>query len=330
MKPMKQLAALALAATFAQPVLAGVEEALDHHILPGFAAFAEAADDLGQAAARDCRADNLAPAYHHAYDAWMQVADLRLGPSETGALSIAFWPDTRGFTRRTLSQLINDQDPVAHHPDDYAEVSIAARGFFALDMLLFDPAFAYQPGSYTCALVEAIALDLADQAEALDHAWRDDFAPVLRSAGEAGNATYLDRGEALRALYTQLLSGVEFTADQRLGRPMGTFDAPRPARAEAWRSARSLRNVLLSVDAAGALAHTLATGDLPGTDAATARIHALAEGISDPGFQDVTDPQARLRVEILQQAVRGLNDAIEAEIGAPLGIAPGFNSQDGD
>jgi predicted lipoprotein len=50
----------------------------------------------------------------------------------------------------------------------------------------------------------------------------------------------------------------------------------------------------------------------------------------DPAFQDVTDPQARLRAEVLQQAVRGLRGAVETEIGARLGIAPGFNSQDGD
>ena len=55
-----------------------------------------------------------------------------------------------------------------------------------------------------------------------------------------------------------------------------------------------------------------------------------AARIEDPAFQEVTDPQARLRVEVLQQAVRSLSGAIQSEIGARLGIAPGFNSQDGD
>lgn len=328
---MKQLAAIALATGLAQPALAGVDEALDRYILPSLATLAEAADDLERAARLDCRRAAVAPAFHAAFDAWMAIADLRLGPSETGALSIAFWPDTRGFTGRTLSQLIAEKDPVAFDPDGYAEVSIAARGFFALEMLLFDPGVSgHDDGTYTCTLVHVIAADLAGQTAALETAWAEKFAATLRTAGGPGNATYLDESEALRALYTQLLSGLEFTADQRLGRPLGSFDQPRPARAEAWRSERSLRNVLLSVDAARAFAHALAERELPQTDAAAARVHDLAARIADPAFQDVTDPQARLRVEILQQAVRSLRAAIEAEVGAPMGIVPGFNSQDGD
>jgi len=328
---MRTLAPLILALGLGQPALAGVDETVDRYILPSLSAFAAAAEDLDRAAQADCRPEAVTPAFHATFDAWMAIADLRIGPSETGALSIAFWPDARGFTGRTLSQFIAEEDPVAFDSDGYVEVSIAARGFFALEMLLFDPGFSdYVAGSYTCALVRAVATDLARQAEALEAAWNQGFATTLRTAGAADNATYLDESEALRALYTQLLSSLEFTADQRLGRPMGTFDQPRPTRAEAWRSERSLRNVLLSVDAAQALAHALADRDMPETDAAAARVHELAGRITDPAFQGVTEPQERLHVEVVQQAVRTLRAAIEAEVGAPLGIAPGFNAQDGD
>jgi len=261
----------------------------------------------------------------------MAVSDLRIGPSETAALSIAFWPDDRGFTARTLSGLIAAEDPVATDPAAYAEVSIAARGFFALERMLYDPAFSgYGPEDYSCRLVRAIAGDLAAQAAALDAAWAEDFAPVLASAGDAGNATYLSEDEAVRALYTQMVASLEFTADTRLGRPMGTFERPRPKQAEAWRSGRSLRDVVLAVEAARALAHELVAGDLPQTDAAVESVRAAAGRIADPAFQDIADPQARLRVEVLQQAVRAVREAMETEIGSPLGIAPGFNSQDGD
>lgn len=328
---MRRLAVILLALGLAGPARADVDAALDRHILPAFAGFAGAAERLADAAVADCRPRAVAPAYQAAFDAWMAVADLHIGPSETGGLSIAFWPDARGFTGRVLSQLIADEDPVAFDPLGYAEMSIAARGVLALEMMVFDPAYShYDKGSYACALVRAIALDLSRQAVALEVAWRDGFAATLRSAGGAGNATYLTGDEALRALYTQLLSGLEFTADQRLGRPMGSFEQPRPARAEAWRSGRSLRNVLLSVDAAQALAHALSGGALPQTDAAAARVHAMAERVGDPGLQGVSEPQGRLHVELLQQAVRAMRAAIEAEIGVPLGIAPGFNSQDGD
>ncbi|MBV0911166.1 imelysin family protein [Anianabacter salinae] len=327
---MKRPFVLALSLLLASPAFAGVDEALDRHILPGFAAFAASAEALEQAAAADCRPAAVKPAFHAAFDAWMAVADLHIGPSETGALSVAFWPDTRGFTQRTLQHLIADEDPIAFDPEGYDEVSIAARGVFALEMLLFDPAFTgYGAGSYTCSLVQAIAADLAQQALALDSDWRGSFAATLGSAGAPGNTQFLEDGEALRALYTQLLSGLEFTADQRLGRPLGTFDRPRPTLAEAWRSGRSLRNVLLSVDAAQALAHALARGALPQTDAATARVHDVAERVG-PAFEGVTDPQDRLQVEVLQQAVEALQTAIKTELGAPLGLSAGFNAMDGD
>lgn len=314
---------------------ADVETALTTHVLPGFARFAESARLLEQAARADCRPARVAPAWNAAFDAWISVADLRIGPSETGALSVAFWPDDRGFTPRALIGLIAAADPIGRDPAAYANVSIAARGLFALEMLLHDPAFAgYGPDDYACVLVQTISADLAKQADTLAAAWTDDFASTLLTAGGADNATYLTDDEAVRALYTQILTGLEWTASTRLGRPMGTFERPRPRMAEAWRSGRSLRNTVLAAEAAHALAKALAQdlipGDLPQTDAALARVLNTAAGISDAAFQDVENPQARLRVEVLQQAVQGLRAAIETEIGGTLGIVPGFNAQDGD
>lgn len=324
-------AALALALGLAMPAVADVHKALDQHILPGFRAFAAATDTLARTARRDCRADAARAAFQAAFDAWMPVADLRIGPSETGALPIAFWPDARGSGRRTLARLVTGHDPVAADAQAYADVSIAARGLLALEMLLYDPAFSdFVAGSYTCTLVGTIATDLDRQAQALAAAWVDGFADRLRTGGAEGNATYLTPDEAVRAIHTQILSSLDFTADQRLGHPMGTFERPRPARAEAWRSGRSLRNVVLAAQAANGLATALADWDLPRSDAALAQVQEAATRIADPALQDVTEPQARLRAEMLQQAVRDLRAAIAAEIGARLDIAPGFNAHDGD
>lgn len=328
---MRHLPALILTLGLATPALADMDSALDRHILPGFDAFAHRADALAETAAADCLPRAVRPAYHDAFDAWMSVADLRLGPSETGALSVGFWPDPRGFTQRTLTRFIAEEDPIAQDPQGYADVSIAARGLFALEMLIHDPAFAdYVPGSYTCVLVATIAADLANQAAALNADWNDSFAETLRSAGEAGNTSFLSEDEALRALYTQVLSSLEFTAQKRLGAPMGTFERPRPALAEARRSGRSLRNAVLAAEAAHGLATALANWPTPQSNAALAEVQEAAARIEDPAFQDVSDPQGRLRVEILQQAVTGLREAIAVEIGARYGISPGFNAQDGD
>ena len=328
---MRVLSCLALIFGLAAPAFADIDEVLETHILPGFERFADATGTLSDTAEQKCRPGAIRPAFHDAFDAWMSVADLRIGPSETGALSIGFWPDPRGFTQRTLSRFIAEQDPVAQDVEGYGDVSIAARGLYALEMLLFDPAFAeYAQGSYTCDLVATIAADLDGQAEALNAGWRGDFADTLRNAGAAGNTMFLSRDEALRAVYTQILSSLTFTADRRLGLPMGSFDRPRPALAEARRSGRSLRHVVLASEAAHGLATALADWELPMTDTALKDLREAAARVQDPALQDVGVPQGRLRVEVLQKAVSELRRAIEVEVGARYGIKPGFNSQDGD
>ncbi len=309
----------------AGPLSAGVEEALSDDILPGYANFAAATDALSAAAAQDCRAQSLDPAYQAAFDAWMPVADMHLGPAESGTLGIAFWPDERGAGPKTLSALIAANDPVGTDATLYADVSIAARGLFALDLLLYDGDFVYVDGSYTCTLVQTVTADLAIQAAALNAGWQD-HATLMRTAGAAGNTTYLEATEVEQAIYTQILGSLTMTQDNRLGRPMGTFDRPRPTRAEAWRSGRPLANAVGAVTGAYALASDIATGPTPLSNAAFAAVGDAAARISDPTFQDIDDPQARLRVEVLQQRVKALKDAIEDE----LGLASGFNSADGD
>lgn len=323
------LRAAALSLLLATPALADVEGALSGHILPAFATLDQAAADLDRTAAADCRPAAVQPAFHATFDAWIPLSALRLGPSESGALTMAFWPDDRGHGQRALTRMIAQQDPMIADATAYAEVSVAARGLFALELLLDDPAFnAYAPGDYTCRLVQRVAADLAAQATALHHDWQD-FAPVIRSAGAPGNATFLDQDEAFRAIYTQILSGLEFTVTARLGRPLGTFDRPAPRLAEARRSGRSRDNVVLAAQGAVQLAHALADWPLPQTDAALTRVEAAARA-TDPAFQGVADPAGRLKVEVLQQAVQALHDALVAEIGARQGIGAGFNAQDGD
>lgn len=324
--------ALTLAfALFATSALAGVDEAVDEVILPGLARFDAAAAALAETAAADCRADTVAPAYQAAWEAWAPIGDIRLGPSETGALSIVFWPDARGFTPKTLRGLIADPGTVLGDPAAYAEVSIAARGLTALDMLLYDQDFAgYRPDSPTCLLVQTVTADLANQAAALDAGWQD-FAEVLKSHGSEGNVSFLDESEAMRAIYTQIMSGLEFTKDSRIGRPLGTFDQPRPTRAEAWRSGRSLANVEGVVHGAVALAEALAGHGLPATRATLDGFDTAARKITDPAFGDVEeDGSAWFRLEVLQQQVGNVQDAIAAEVGTALGLSAGFNSQDGD
>ncbi|WP_425100804.1 imelysin family protein [Tropicibacter sp. S64] len=327
---MRSLALVPLLAATA--AFADVNSVVVDHILPRFSTFAEASTDLSEASAQDCTAEALKPSYNNAFDAWMGISHLQLGPLEQDgrALTIGFWPDKRGMVDSTVEKMVKSENAAVASPEEFAEVSIAVRGLFALERLLYDPELAgYGRGDYSCALVQAISGDLARVAGEMNAEWQD-YAKVLRTAGEPGNTEYLDKAEAAQRLYTALLSGLEFDEDSRIGRPLGTFDRPRPARAEARRSGRSLRNVVLSLEALRDLARALSDRPIPKVEAAFDTALQQAAELEDPVFASVDDPMGRLKVEVLGQSIGFVREAVEGEIGAALNLTAGFNSADGD
>ncbi|MCX7646848.1 MAG: imelysin family protein [Rhodobacteraceae bacterium] len=309
----------------AAPARADTARALDAVLLPGFERFAGATAALARAAAADCTPEALRAPYDAAWDAWVRVGFVGIGPSAGANLSIAFWPDARGATQKALREALAGDPPAT--ADEVARSGAALRGLTALDAILGGDG--YRPEGPECRLAAAVAADLAAQAEALAAAWTG-HAALMKAAGEPGNATYLTPAEATSALYTQLLAGLEFAADQRLGRPLGEAGRARPARAEAWRTGRPVPNLMAELAALQELALALAPGPLPRSDAAFAEARTALAALSDPTLQDLEDPQARLRAEAAQQRIRAVRDALTAELGPALGVTAGFNALDGD
>lgn len=321
---------LALCLTLAaSPALADYPETVRDHILPGYAAFATVTADLATQAQASCAPETLRPAWQAAFDAWMGVAHLQLGPVEDQgrALAIAYWPDPKGLGWKQQQALLTG-DPANLEPAAFADQSVAARGLFGLERLLYPEA---PLPSDACPLIRATATDLARMAAEVQAGWQGQggYADAMLTAGAAGNTTFLTGPEVRQALFTQLATGLEFLSDQRLGRPMGQPSQPHPERAEARASGRSLRNVLLSLQAMRGMVDTL-TPDAPKTMAAFDHTIALAEKLDDPVFAGVEDPTGRLKVEILQQSVQHLREVMVDELAAELDVGIGFNAGDGD
>ena len=310
------------------PALGDVADALNRHVLPGHAALAAETQALADAAAADCAPASLRPAYHAAYDAWVSISHIRFGPIEDQGLSLAmeFWPDPKDSAGKALARLTAAKDPAVRDPQSFKEVSAAAQGFTALERMLFAP---HPDPDFACALTRAIAAGLAAKADAVNDGWPG-FARQMLTAGNAGNTRFQTEAEAQRALYTALSAGLEFLHDQRLGRPLGTFDRPRPNRAEARRSERSQRHIELTLAALQQLAVTLYDGDPVETLATFKAARTAAAALDDPALAGVSEPIRRIRVEALQRAVQDIREAVNTEIGKPLGITAGFNSLDGD
>lgn len=311
-----------------------VEEILAQQILPDMQALADSSHRLAQAAETICRPGSspLRRAYHAAFDDWIRVSHLRFGPSETDnrAFALAFWPDSRGKTPKTLAKHLQEQDPALLTPEGFAQSSIAGRGYYALEFMYFDADFTgAEPHEFRCALTAAMARDIASNAKAIQQDWQDSYADQMRNA----TGRYKDVSEVKQELYKALNTGLQLLADMRLGRPLGTFDRPRPKRAEAWRSGRSQHHIQLSLEALRPLALSLAGDDATlrarldaGFEKPLQRVMAL----DDPRLAGVSDPAKRFRIEALQQEVNDLRSLIESDLGPALGVLAGFNSLDGD
>lgn len=313
----------------ADPRDPAIRAAVETHALPGFAALAGAAAAMDAAAAAEpagaCGGEGLKAAWNAAMDAWVAVSHLRFGPTEVEdrAFALAFWPDVKGFTPKALKRLSTAPQTL----ETLHESSIAGRGFYAMEFLLYDPDFAALP--HRCEILRAQAAEAKTIAAAILAEWEESRGPMLIS--HDGGA-YRDGSEAARELFKALDAGLQFTAEARLGRPLGSFERPRPMRAEARRSGRSMRHVRIALASLEDLAMDLAIRPEVEAElkAAFARARDAADKIDDPDFAGVSDPIRRFRIEALKTDVEAIRDIAGAELGAVLGVDAGFNSLDGD
>lgn len=324
-----------LSATAADPSQT-VRTALSDHILPRFAWLATTTETLQTTAQTQCAATSaeLQSAFHTAFDAWIGVSHLRFGPSEVDdrAFALAFWPDTKGFTPKTLTNLIQSEDSAVQNPEEFAHVSIAGRGFYALEFLLYDADFR-QLGSeaYLCDLVRAMTTNIHDNASAILTDWQETYSDTLLNPSESG--IYRNADEAAQELFKAFNTGLQFTSDTRLGRPLGTFDRPLPARAESRRSERSRRHIEVSLTALQELVAILAEGNETLTQSLAAGFETSQTRLSkikDADFASITSVQDRFHLELVQQSIDRIRVISATELGPKLGVAAGFNALDGD
>lgn len=313
-----------------------ITDIIDGHVLPRFETLAASTRSLSDTALADCdpTSEILRTEYSAAFDAWISASHLRFGPTEVDdrAFALAFWPDSRGATPRALSALLADQDPIAASPQEYSQVSIAARGFYAMEFLLYDDALmaAGEP-SYHCQLIRTISADIAATSQGILVDWQTAFATTMRTPSPDG--VYRTEEEVLQEMFKSLSTGLQFTSETRLGRPLGTFERPRPTRAEARRSGRSSAHVALSLRSLQDLARRLATSNKNISERLAIsfdRPLTQITNLASPTFASVAEPQTRLKVEIIQQSIEDIRAIVRDELGPTLGVAAGFNSLDGD
>lgn len=306
---------------------------VEQDILPGFATLSRSANKMTDWADLSCEHPDFRYRFFETFFAWTRVSHLRFGPSEeeNRAFALAFWPDPRGKTPKALRQFLLNPDPARLQPGAFRDQTIAVRGLYALEYLLFDPQIT-QLGSAAdrCALIRAVARDIATTAAELATAWQA-YAPALVEPSPDG--PYRTEDEVLQILFKSASTGLQFTADIRFGRPLGTIGKPRPKRAEAWRSAQSLGLIAAAVEGSGFLALRLASDDEKLTyrlDDAISGFLQEVNRLDDPALAGVATPRERIRVESLLTRLNRIREIVDRDLGGHLGVISGLNALDGD
>lgn len=356
---------LAVMLAHAPPVHAGeaayarVTASIAHgHAIPRYRALSKAAAGFAAAATGFCGSapprDPAAvrAAFHAALDRWMAVEHIHHGPVEfyMRNFRLYFWPDRRSRGARQLRMLLQGRDRAVLAPGKFASASVAVQGFPAAARILFGKDTARKlvsgaDGDYPCSLLAAIGRNIADIAAGMASNWTDGpdaFLNELRRAGGADTrfASHKEAAAAfVKGMYTALQTMTDLKLDRVLGKSIG---AARPHRAESWRSGRSLRNLIVNLEALQALyqgengeglRNLLGPADAA-LDAAMSKAFrqalATARAIRHPLAQAVTDPAARPAVERLAKEIRALKDLVSDRLVPAFGTPLGFNARDGD
>jgi predicted lipoprotein len=336
--------------------------------VPAYAAMTAAAVRLEEDATAFCDAPSAErlraaqAAWRSAMAAWIAASVPQFGPirEDNRNLRVEFWPDANNNVPRSVEQLLASGETIS--ADLIASRSVAAQGLPALEQLLFDPdADPLAPfldtasGRRRCDAVGAIAANLRAIATDVEAAWRPNrggYATELARSGAEGGA-FASRGAAIEEVVNSMITVVERTKNDRLGKPLALLDGGTPvlARAESHRSRTSLVNVLHALEA---LRRLYLGGEIGGEgaeedfgfddflrlggeasldgeierlfDLAIARARSLPASLSEI----VADPAKNADVSQLYSEVTQLTQLIKNDLSEATGVVVGFNENDGD
>lgn len=300
-----------------------------------FGAFATATQTLVEASVAHCDADGprdaVVAAFRQTWLTWAPLDSYQFGPIEANAaaLTVNFWPDKKNFVGRALTPFLALPAEDQRSPETVAANSAALQGLPALERLLFTDVQA-------CPALIGVSAHLDQTADTLYADW---FAPggwadLARDAGPQ-NPVYLSAEEFTKTLYTALDFGLIRIADQRLGRPLGTYERSFPKRAEAWRAGLTTDIIRAQLAGIAAMIEHGFAGDIREPDRAwmlrvIEQAEARLDRINAPIPEAVQDPASRFLVEALQTKINQLRDVMAQDIGPNLGVDTGFSPADGD
>lgn len=282
--------------------------------------------------------------------AWKRTEAFRVGPAEIDGWksSIDFWPASPDAIGKAL------QNPAARTKDGVAALGANAKGFMAIEYLLFDsstgnasvlPAFTTAPDAearraYLSALGEVVR---ADAAKFWD-LWNPGGKNLAKELGE-GSGYFVSAKVATDQLVRQLCFTAIAIESTRLGKPLGRSSGgtPVPSLEESPRSDGSIRDLDNALAGVTALYRGQGEKDDMGLDDL---VRAKSTTVDDHVVRDIDATKASIaaipppfrvslvndtaKVQAAFDASKALKNTLTTELVSALGTTLTFSDSDGD
>lgn len=331
----------------------------DNHIVPGYAAMSERAQDLNAEMTDFCQLDTpsqnnltaLREEWAAFNQAWQSVQWVKVGAvvEESRNFRIEFFPDNNNAVERGVDNLLLESQTVT--ADIVASQNVGGQGIPALERLLFpssddDSLLSAENKQKRCEVATAIAQNLVNVSEEIDSAWQpsggDYRANLIEGTGE-----FTSVQDAVEELVTNWLENLELVKDEKLLYPLGDSSPGNVEIAELVLSDESLSSIEANINAFLTL-YTAGNGagfddilnDTLGQDTInTQMMDALNASMTtiitireqheslDTLFQEDT---GRALAAGLVDNLRDVRDVLTTGFVQALDINIGFNSNDGD
>lgn len=330
---------------------------IDQHITPRYQQLAHQADELLLANTTLCQTldesslNASKKAYNLTMDAWQGIQHIRFGPVETlmRIFSMQYWPDKKNHIGKHLESLISSNDDTLLSSDRFYGLGISVKGLPAIERILYaDDALAkLKADPFRCKVNIRIAAYVAEMGRDTELEWQTVMRPHFQDVN-SGDDYFEEDLEASTLILKALVEPLEVIRDLKIDRPLGkSADNVKYKRLESWRSARSLRNIVLNISALEALykgdvyqddgsnkglanvQHLLETKDSNAIALQFKALKSQLEKVPSPLKESIRTEEGRKALLLASEMITGLHNNLEKTLAAN-GIHLGFNSRDGD
>jgi predicted lipoprotein len=308
------------------------ERVVTEFIVPGFKSLAGLAGKHAETWKSFCEEPEeekfqaLTQSFHALADAWATIEFIRSGPSSDDFRRerFYFWPERKNAVERVLAAALKSASPQDLEPVAIRNASAAIQGLPALERLLFDGIStsaefqAKEKAGFRCQLGTAISYNAAALADEMKEGWN----------AKAAFITEADKA----ALATDIVTTYTVIKDVKIEAVIGKDEKhAKPRAAEFWRSVRSLRNIVVNLEALNRINAIFfeALSEDVSLPATTNSAISIARSLgADLG--SIAVGERRRDALLLRDAVDAAEDRALIEVPAALGVTVGFNSLDGD